>query len=101
MGGILTTQVVGKTIKNILKYPRPINSGTYGMPSNRAAVMTFITLFLISNSKISKNTQYTILAISSLSIFMKLLLKEHSAGQLFWGIILGAIIAQLVTILFE
>ena len=96
MGGILTIQAVGKTIKNILKHPRPIKSGTYGMPSNRAAVMTFIALFLISNFKLSENTKFIILTISGLSILMKLLLKEHSAIQLFWGIVLGAIISRIM-----
>ena len=96
LGGILICYIVAKVLKRVIKQGRPIKGKTYGMPSSRSTVMTFIVVFLLMNYKFHDNTKVILIVLGLLSLFMKYYLKEHSLNQLLAGFILGLIIAYIV-----
>ena len=96
LGGILLCYIVAKVLKKVIKQGRPIKGKTYGMPSSRSTVMTFIIVFLLMNYKFSQKTKVILIVLGLLSLFMKYYLKEHSLNQLLVGFILGLIIAYIV-----
>ena len=91
--GILFIQIIVKIFKKIIKQSRPIASKTYGMPSSRSAVMTFIVLYLILTNKFTMKTKLLISLFVLCSLTMKFVIKEHSLLQLFCGSIIGIILA--------
>ena len=96
LGGILICYIVAKVFKKVIKQSRPIKGITYGMPSSRSTVMTFIIVFLLMNYKFSQKTKVILIVVGLLSLCMKYYLKEHSLNQLLVGFILGLIIAYIV-----
>ena len=97
IGGITSSFILVKILKNILKEPRPIVGKTYGMPSSRSTIMAFIVVFLLLNYKFKVETKYIIIILGLISIYLKYYFKEHSLKQLIAGLILGIIIAYIVT----
>ena len=92
--GIFLSFVIAKVLKRIIKQGRPIKGKTYGMPSSRATLMTFIVVFLLSYNFKDK-TKFIIIVLGLLTLLMKYYLKEHSFNQLFVGFILGLLIAYI------
>ena len=93
--GILLCLITAKILKKIIKQNRPIKSKTYGMPSSRSIVLTFIVFYLIFTNNFSIKAKYIVFVLLFLSLIMKYLLKEHSLNQLLVGSILGFIISFL------
>ncbi len=84
-----------KIIKKIIKQQRPIPSNTYGMPSSKSSVMTFILVYLTCINNFERKTIFFIVIISIITILIKYFYQEHSLTQLFAGILLGFIIALI------
>jgi len=99
LSGILFAQLVSKIFKRIIKQTRPIKSKTYGMPSSRATIISFIVFFLIFTNKFSKKTKIIMIAIGVISLSMKYIIQEHSLSQLLVGVILGMILAYIFSII--
>ena len=95
MSGILFSQIIAKSLKKFIKQSRPSISKTYGMPSSRATIISFIVFYLIFINKFKIKTKLIIIFIGLISLFMKYFIKEHSLIQLLCGIILGLLIAYL------
>ena len=95
MSGILFSQIIAKLLKKFIKQTRPTLSKTYGMPSSRATIISFIVFYLIFTNKFKTNTKLIIIIIGLISLFMKYFIKEHSLIQLLCGIILGLLIAYI------
>jgi len=95
--GILLTQVTVKILKRLIMEPRPQGGGTYGMPSSRAGVITFIIIYLIMNNNLKQRTILIITIVGLLSVNTKLILKEHSLPQILVGSVIGFIISIFVT----
>ena len=49
ISGILFSQVLAKILKKIIKQSRPIKSKTYGLPSSRATIISFIIFYFTGN----------------------------------------------------
>jgi membrane-associated phospholipid phosphatase len=94
--GILCLQICIKYLKHIIKQKRPIATKTYGMPSSRSAVMTFILTYLIMIHKFPNQTIIIVSLIVSSSLYMKYRLQEHSMNQLLCGSILGILFGFLI-----
>lgn len=95
LGGILFSQIISKILKNFIKQSRPIKTKTYGMPSSRATILSFIVIYLILTNKLSNKSKFIIILIGLISLFMKYYIKEHALSQLIVGVILGSIIAYI------
>ena len=93
--GILFLILLVKLLKYIIKQERPNKSKGYGMPSSRAAIMSYILFFIIYNFNLKTLTKIIIISIAFVIIFLKYYLREHSPFQLLIGSILGKIIAYL------
>ena len=74
--GILFSQIVSKILKRIIKQNRPIKSKTYGMPSTRSTIITFIIFYLILINNFKLNTKITIIILGLISISVKYMIKE-------------------------
>ena len=96
IGGITSSFIIVKILKDIIKENRPIVGKTYGMPSSRSTVMAFIITFLLLNYSFKIETKYIIIALGLVAIYLKYYLKEHSLKQIVAGLILGIIIAYIV-----
>ena len=104
LSGILFAQLISKIFKRIIKQSRPIKSKTYGMPSSRATIISFIVFFLIFTNKFSTKTKTIMIIIGIISLSMKYVIHEHSLSQLFVGVILGLILAyifKLISVKFD
>ena len=99
ISGIFLSQILAKTLKKIIKQHRPIKSKTYGMPSSRSTVVSFIVFYLILTNKFKLSTKFIIIILGLLSLSMKYIIKEHSIYQLIVGGILGIIIAYLLSLI--
>ena len=95
LSGILFAQLFTKFLKNIIKQSRPIKSKTYGMPSSRATIISFIVFFLIFTNNFSTKTKTIMITIGIISLSMKYVIQEHSLSQLIVGVILGLILAYI------
>ena len=95
MSGILFSQFIAKLLKKLIKQSRPTISKTYGMPSSRATILSFIVFYLIFTNRFKIKTKLIIIFIGLISLFMKYFIKEHSLIQLLCGIILGLLIAYI------
>ena len=94
--GIFLSFVIAKVLKRIIKQGRPIKGKTYGMPSSRSTLMTFIVVFLLLSYNFKDKTKFIIIVLGLLTLFMKYYLKEHSFNQLLAGFILGLLIAYII-----
>ena len=99
ISGILFSQILAKTLKKIIKHNRPIKSKTYGMPSSRSTIVSFIIFYLILTNKFKFSTKFIIIIIGLLSLSIKYVIKEHSIYQLIVGGILGITIAYLSSLI--
>tara|TARA_B100001057_G_scaffold485271_1_gene564727 strand:- start:603 stop:938 length:336 start_codon:yes stop_codon:yes gene_type:complete len=99
MSGIFFSQILAKTLKKIIKQSRPIKSKTYGMPSSRSTIVSFIVFYLILTNKFKPSTKFIIIIIGLLSLSIKYVIKEHSIYQLIVGLILGTTIAYLSSLI--
>ena len=99
LSGILFAQLFAKVLKNIIKQARPIKSKTYGMPSSRATIISFIVFFLIFTNKFSIKTKSIIIIIGIISLSMKYIIKEHTIYQLLFGISLGLFLSYIFSII--
>lgn len=97
--GIFLSQILAKTLKKIIKQSRPIKSKTYGMPSSRSTVVSFIVFYLILTNKFKLSTKFIIIILGLLSLSMKYIIKEHSIYQLIVGGLLGTTIAYLSSLI--
>ena len=93
--GIFFINIFVKIIKKIIKQQRPIPSNTYGMPSSKSSVMTFILVYLICVNHFKRTTIIFIISVSIITILIKYFYQEHSLSQLLAGILLGFIIALI------
>jgi acid phosphatase family membrane protein YuiD len=98
MSGVFASFMSAKVLKNIIKESRPVPSKTYGMPSSRSTVITFIVLYLLQNKKLSNRDKALIVAMGSVLIYMKYHSLEHSIQQLIAGAILGSTIYHLIQV---
>ena len=92
--GIISLQVIVKILKRLIKQKRPSQKlkSDYGMPSTRAAVVSFIATYLILIVKnLSLETKILAGIFVITSCYMKYHLKEHSIGQLLIGGSIGII----------
>ena len=97
MSGILASVVSSMALKDIIKEPRPVPSDSYGMPSTRATVVTFIVMYLLKNKQLTKRERGLIIAIGGALIYMKYHSRKHSITQLIAGGALGALIMSAIT----
>ena len=99
ISGILFSQILAKILKKIIKQRRPIKSKTYGMPSSRSTIISFIVFYLILINKFKLSTKFIIIILGILSLSMKYVIKEHSIYQLIVGGVLGTTIAYLSSLI--
>ena len=99
ISGILFSQIIAKTLKKIIKQSRPIKSKTYGMPSSRSTIVSFIVFYLILTNKFKLSTKFIIIILGLISLSMKYIIKEHSIYQLIVGGLLGTTIAYLSSLI--
>lgn len=97
ISGILTIQIIVKILKKIFKINRPVKSKTYGFPSSRAAVISFIIMYLIFKNKFKDKTKKIIIFLGILSLLLKIYLKEHDVYQIIGGVIIGIIFSYLLS----
>ena len=89
--GILILNIFVKVLKKIIKESRPIKTNTYGMPSSKSTITTFILVYLICNFKVKTILYLIILGV--VIILIKYIYQEHSLSQLIVGSIIGFIFA--------
>mgnify|MGYP001442625123 CR=1 FL=1 len=99
ISGILFSQILAKILKKIIKHDRPVKSKTYGMPSSRSTIISFIVFYLILTNKFKLSTKFIIIIIGLISLSMKYIIKEHSIYQLIVGGLLGTTIAYLSSLI--
>lgn len=99
ISGILFSQIFVKILKEIIKQNRPIKSKTYGMPSSRSTVISFIVFYLIFVNKFKLSTKFIIIILVLLSLSIKYIIKEHSIYQLIVGGLLGTTIAYFSSLI--
>ena len=89
--GILFLNIFIKVLKNIIKQPRPIKTNTYGMPSSKSTITSFILFYLICINKFKLSTNIYLLILLILIILIKYIYQEHTLLQIFVGFIIGGI----------
>ena len=94
--GIAINIVFVKILKRVLRMPRPImrKNSTFGMPSTRAATLTFIIVYLILVNKPSKKTLIMMVCVVVFLCSLKYIMKEHS-----YSISIGSLVGLLLDIL--
>ena len=96
---ILFLNIFVKLLKNLIKQNRPIKTNTFGMPSSKSTIATFMLIYLISIHNYNKKTILIIIIIIGMIIFIKHLYKEHTFLQLIVGAIIGMIFAKIIVYL--
>lgn len=96
--GITLNIIIVKILKRFLRMPRPImrKNSTFGMPSTRAATLTFIIVYLILVNKPSKKTIIMMICAVLFLCSLKYFMKEHSIIQLSIGSLVGLILGYIV-----
>ena len=96
--GITLNIIVVKILKRFIRMPRPImrKNSTFGMPSTRAATLTFIIVYLILVNKPSKKTIIMMVCAVLFLCSLKYIMKEHSLIQLAMGSLVGLTIGYLI-----
>ena len=100
MIGLAMVIVIVKILKKVIRMHRPIMNAkkTFGMPSTRAASLSFIMLFIIlNNQRISKKTLTISILVILFCCSLKYFMKEHSILQLCMGSLVGLSIAYYLT----
>ncbi len=96
---ILFLNILVKLLKNLIKQSRPISTKTFGMPSSKSTIITFMLIYLISIHNYTNQTLIIIFVLSIFIIYIKHLYKEHSLLQLIVGAIIGFIFAKIIVYL--
>ena len=96
---ILFLNIFVKLLKNLIKQNRPIKTNTFGMPSSKSTIITFMLIYLISIHNYNRQTILILIIISIMIIFIKHLYKEHTLLQLIIGGIIGLIFAKIIVYL--
>ena len=97
--GIISLQVIVKILKRLIKQKRPSQKlkSDYGMPSTRAAVVSFIATYLILIVKyLSLETKILAGVFVVTSCYMKYHLKEHTLEQITIGGLIGIIVGVIL-----
>ena len=98
--GIFIIITLVKILKKTFKISRPIKSNTYGMPSTRSAVLSFISTYLfLKTHNINDKTTILLILIPLLLCYIKYYTKEHNVLQLVVGSIIGIIVAKIIDML--
>ena len=61
---ILFLNILVKLLKNLIKESRPISTKTFGMPSSKSTIITFMLIYLISIHNYTNQTLIIIFVIS-------------------------------------
>ena len=96
--GLIFVLVIVKILKRIIKQKRPKQERylDYGMPSSRAAFVSFIATYLILITKnLSDISKLLLIFFVFISCYMKYYLEEHSMSQLLVGCLIGYIIGKV------
>lgn len=91
--GILFLNIFVKVLKKIIKQSRPIKTNTYGMPSSKSTITTFILVYLLCIYKFKMDTIVYLIILGIIIILIKYIYQEHSLLQLIVGSIIGFIFA--------
>ena len=94
-GGYLFIAIIIKSLKLYLKKKQP-NSYSKGMPSSRAATISYLTTITFLRHSINDVTQAIILLVCAILFAMKLIFREHTVKQMGVGAIIGIVIAYVV-----
>lgn len=95
--GLIVLQLLTKIIKSMIKEERPVKSKTYGMPSTKAATLSFIVCYFILTNKLKNKTIIILLIGLLIGVYSKYYMKEHTISQLVAGILLGVIYSYILT----
>lgn len=95
MQGIILLIILVKLLKYILKQKRP-NGGMYGMPSTRAAILSFTATYMLLMTKLTKSGINIIISLALFGMYLKYATREHSLLQLLAGSILGILYASFI-----
>ena len=95
MQGIILLIIIVKMLKYILKQKRP-NGAMYGMPSTRAAVLSFTASYILLMTKMTKSGVNIIISLALFGMYLKYATNEHSFVQLLAGSILGILYATFI-----
>ena len=94
-GGYLFIAIIIKSLKLYLKQKRP-NGYSEGMPSSRAATISYLTTITFLRHTMNEVTQGIILLVCAILFAMKLVFKEHTFKQMGVGAIIGIATAYAV-----
>jgi hypothetical protein len=96
--GLISLQLLTKIIKSSIKQERPIQGKTYGMPSTKAASLSFIVTYFFLTIQLQPSSKIILVAGLVLGVASKYYVKEHTVEQLAVGTAIGWMYAHLVTI---
>ena len=93
--GLLIVILVVKIAKKKIKQERPKPRSTFGMPSSRSAILTFLAIYIILIHKHSIHISTILIILFTLLILFsfKYIIGDHSIIQLNVGTLFGTIIA--------
>ena len=100
ISGILFITILNKFLKKIIKQRRPMGSllKDYGMPSFKAALVSFIAIYLYINTvNINRITKILIILFIIINCLIKYYNNDHTLFQLFIGILYGSLIAYIIS----
>jgi hypothetical protein len=94
---ILFLNIFVKLLKKLIKQDRPIKSNTYGMPSSKSTIITFIITFLLNIHNYKFSTNLIIICLGITTIFIKYIYQEHSLFQLCIGSFIGLLVGTITS----
>lgn len=94
-GGYLFIILIVKYLKHRLNQKRP-NSSSLGMPSSRAATVSYIATITFIRYTINDITRAFVLLVCTALFAMKIINKEHSIMQMVAGAVIGIATAYAV-----
>ena len=97
-GGYLFITIIVKYLKHYFNQKRP-NGFSSGMPSSRAATMSYIATIAFIKHTLNNITRAFVLVVCIILFSIKIINKEHNIMQIFVGAIIGIATAYLVVFL--
>lgn len=94
-GGYLFIALVVKYLKHYFKQKRP-NGSSGGMPSSRAATVSYIATIAFIRHAMNHVTQAVVLMVCIALFAMKLASREHTVAQMALGAAIGIATAYAV-----
>ena len=94
-GGYLFIILLVKYLKHYFKQKRP-NGSSGGMPSSRAATVSYIATIAFIRHAMNNVTRAFVLLVCTTLFAMKIINKEHSVMQMVAGAIIGIATAYTV-----